>query len=204
MSEFHTMLSEFFCLKEQSTKSKIEEDIWKKYGVHGYVMLMDMSEFSLVTQRYGIVYYLSMIEKMKAVVRPIIESNSGSLVKYVADNVYARFDNASDAIDAAVEINETLDAINKSTPAEWDICVATGIDYGRFLKTEDGDIFGDAVNCASKFGEDIAQRNEIIISKRAFEHIDNPGKYQAKFVRFKVSGISLEAYTIKPLLVNIC
>jgi len=152
MSELHTMLNDFFCLRQKSTKSEIEEKIWKQYGIHGCVMLMDMSEFSLVTQRYGIVYYLSMIEKMKAVVRPLIESNSGTLVKYVADNVYARFNTANDAIDTAIKINETLDSINKLTPTEWDICVSTGIDYGRFLKTDDNDIFGDAVNCASKLG----------------------------------------------------
>ena len=197
MSELHTMLNDFFCLREKSTKSEIEEKIWKQYGVHGYVMLMDMSEFSLVTQRYGIVYYLSMIEKMKAVVRPLIESNSGTLVKYVADNVYARFNTANDAIDTAIKINETLDSINKLTPTEWDICVSTGIDYGRFLKTDDHDIFGDAVNCASKLGEDIAQKNEIIISKRAFENIEDKNSYLAEFVRFKISGISLEAYAIK-------
>jgi len=200
MSEFHTLLSDFFSLKDKFLRSEIEKKIWKNYGAHGYVLLIDMSEFSLVTQRYGIVYYLSMIEKMKTVVRPIIESNSGTLVKYVADNVYAIFDSASDAIASAIEVNKTLDEINKSTPAKWDICVSTGIDYGGFLKTEDGDLFGDAVNCASKLGEDIAQKNEIIISKEAFEHIENQGDYQAEFVHFKVSGISLEAYTIKPAI----
>jgi len=197
MSEFHSMLSDFFCLKEKSEKSEIEEKVWKKYGVHGYITLMDMSEFSLVTQRYGIVYYLSMIEKMKSVVLPIIESHSGILIKYVADNVYAQFDHASNAINSAIEINQTLKKINLQTPTEWDICVSTGIDFGRFLKTEDGDIFGDAVNCASKLGEDIAQKNEIIISKKAFDLIENNDKYQAEFVRFKISGICLEAYTIK-------
>ncbi len=198
MSEFHTLLNDFFSLKDKSLKSEIEKKIWNKYGAYGYVLLIDMSEFSLVTQRYGIVYYLSMIEKMKTVVRPVIESNSGTLVKYVADNVYAIFNSASDAIASAIEINKTLDEINKSTPAEWDICISTGIDYGGFLKTEDGDLFGDAVNCASKLGEDIAQKSEIIISKKAFEQIEHHGDYQAEFVHFKISGISLEAYTIKP------
>ena len=197
MSELQVMLSDYFCIEEKSTKSEIEAEIWEKYGVHGYVLLMDMSEFSLVTQRHGIVYYLSMIEKMKAVAEPIIKSNSGNLVKYVADNLYARFDNASNAVDAAIEINETLDNINKATPSKWDICVATGIDYGNFLLTEDGDIFGDAVNCASKFGEDLAHSNEIIISKKVFEHINDVEKYPAIPVCFNISGISLDAYSIK-------
>ena len=193
MNEFKSMLTEFFSLTDHAKKYKIEEQLWSKYGVHGYIMITDMSGFSLVTQRYGIVYYLAMIEKMRAVVEPIIKAHSGELIKFVADDVFACFDSAQDVIDCALEINSTLDQINSQTPTQWDICVSIGIDYGRFLRTEDGDIF----NCASKFGEDIAQKGEIIISKKAFANLDHTSQYNAEFVCFKISGISLEAYTIK-------
>ncbi|PCI62805.1 MAG: adenylate/guanylate cyclase [Gammaproteobacteria bacterium] len=196
MNEFQSMLNDFFHLNCEDKKSLIEEKIWSEYGVHGYIMIMDMSDFSLVTQRYGIVYYLAMIEKMRTVVAPVIKAHSGHLVKFVADNVFASFDQAQQVLDAALEINETLAALNKSTPKHWDICISTGIDYGRFLRTKDGDIYGDAVNCASKFGEDIAQKGEIIMSKRAFLNLEHRADYDAEFVRFKISGISLEAYSI--------
>jgi len=197
MKQLEELLGDYYHQIEADKKSEIEELIWSKYGVSGYIMIMDMSGFSLVTQRYGIVYYLAMIEKMRCTVRPIISQNSGHLVKFVADNVFASFQSAEDAINTAIEINAQLFEINKASSKQWDICVSTGIDYGRYLCTDDGDVFGDAVNCASKLGEDIAHKNEILVSEKAFANIKNTETYLAEHVRFKISGISLEAYSIQ-------
>ena len=103
----------------------------------------------------------------------MISKNSGTLVKFVADNVFASFQSAEDAIKTAIDINNQLDEINQASSKQWDICVSTGIDYGRYLCTDDGDVFGDAVNCASKLGEDIAHKNEILVSQKAFDNISN-------------------------------
>ena len=58
-------------------------------------------------------------------------------------------------------------------------------------------VFGDAVNCASKLGEDFAHKNEILVSEKAFSNIKETELYLAEHVRFKISGISLEAYSIQ-------
>lgn len=196
MRQFKTLLNEFFNLAEAKRKNEIEEIIWKKYGGNGYVMIMDMSDFSLITQRHGIICYLSMIEKMKTVVEPIISVSSGKLVKFVADSVFASFNSIEDAINASIEINRALNKINKNTPTQQDISVSIGIDYGRFLQTIDGDIFGDSVNCASKLGEDIAQKGEVIISKKAYVNLPDQSKYISESVKFNISGISIEAYSL--------
>jgi len=196
MKELQSLLDEYFHQSNDETKSEIEEVIWSKYGVCGHIMIMDMSGFSLVTQRYGIVYYLAMIEKMRRTVKPLIEKHSGVLVKFVADNVFASFQSAEDAINTAIDINTELANINKLSTKQWDICVSTGIDFGRYLCTDDGDVFGDAVNCASKLGEDIAHKNEILVSQKAFSTVKDTDSFLAEHVRFKISGISLEAYSI--------
>ena len=71
MKELQTLLGDYFHQSDDDNKSEIEEVIWAKYGVSGYILIMDMSGFSLVTQRYGIVYYLAMIEKMRCTVKPL-------------------------------------------------------------------------------------------------------------------------------------
>jgi class 3 adenylate cyclase len=196
MNILKTQLIQYFDNSDPELKLKIEQSIWDSYGVSGHIMIMDMSGFSLVTQRYGIVYYLAMIEKMKMVVEPLITENNGVLVKFVADNVFASFDTCEDAINTAIEINAQLNEINAMSPKQWDICVSTGIDYGRYLCAEDGDVFGDAVNCASKLGEDIADKNEILVSEKSFSTLIDSANYQSEHVRFKISGISLEAHSI--------
>lgn len=196
MNEFKSLLGEFYSLTDQAKKRDIEQRLWDKYGIHRFVMILDMSGFSLVTQRYGIVYYLAMIEKMQAAVQPIIDHYCGQTIKFVADNVFACFNNANDAIDSALAINQKLQEINNQTPSQWNICVSIGIDCGRILQTEDNDIFGDAVNCASKLGEDIAQKNEIIVSEKAYLSLPESHDYQSDFMHFKISGILLNAYVI--------
>ena len=41
------------------------------------------------------------------------------------------------------------------TSEDLDIYISCGIDYGRILLVDDKDCFGDAVNRASKLGEDV-------------------------------------------------
>lgn len=196
MKELKSLLSEFFSLTDVAKKGAIEQRIWDKHGSHQVVMVLDMSGFSLVTQRHGIVYYLAMIDKMQTVVQPIIDRFSGELIKFFADNAFACFSCTNDAIDAAIAINQTLLDINRKTPSQWDICVSIGIDSGRILRTQDSDIFGDAVNCASKLGEDIANKSEIIVSEKAYLSLPSGHNYRSDFVSFKISGILLNAYVI--------
>jgi adenylate cyclase len=198
MHQFKKLLNKFSNLpvEMQKSESEVENEIWERYGTQGYVMIIDMSGFTLVTQKHGIVYYLSMIEKMKMVVEPLISDNSGTLVKFVADNVFALFSSIEGAIKTSIEINKRLNDINEKAPKHRDIGVSIGIDYGRFLQTPDGDIFGDTVNCASKLGEDIGQKGDILISKKAYVNIVNQAQYNFTFADFQISGISIETYIL--------
>jgi class 3 adenylate cyclase len=48
--------------------------------------------------------------------------------------------------------------------------LSVGIDYGRVLLVGDVEFFGDPVNTASKLGEDLAVREEVLVTHRAIEH----------------------------------
>src|SRR5256886_5385868 len=51
-------------------------------------------------------------------------------------------------------------------PDEFDMHGEFGIGYGEILVIENEDIFGSEVNLASKLGEDLAQRGEILLTDR--------------------------------------
>lgn len=196
MFQFQNLLDEYFNQNNDSARQVIDDKIWQSFEQTGAIMIMDMSGFSLVTQRYGIVYYLSMIQRMRTICQPIVEANDGELIKFVADNVFARFKQTQDAIKAALAINLALDDINKKTPKMWDIQVSTGIDYGRYLYTDDKDVFGDSVNCASKLGEDIAASGEILVTETAMAQLPTNHGIKAELLHFKISGIALNAYKV--------
>jgi len=178
-------------------QDEIEKTLWDEFGTNGTVLVMDMSGFSRLTQKYGIVHYLSMVLRMQLTSQPIIESLGGRVVKFEADNCFALFDRVLPAVQAAVRLNTAFEAINRFTEDAFDIRVAIGIDYGGVLLTGGPDYFGDVVNSASKLGEDVAGPGEILLTRRAFQQIPPEAGYTGKPITPLLSGVRIEAYSLE-------
>lgn len=194
---FEDLLLEFAQQEEESKRKDIEKKLWEEFGTVKAVLVMDLSGFSLLTQRYGIVHYLSMVRRMQLASQPVIEQKGGRVVKYEADNCFAMFDDAHAALQAALDLNEVFNRMNVYTEEKFDIRVAIGIDYGDVLLTGGPDFFGAIVNRASKLGEDIAAPGEILITRAAFEHIPQKDRPRAEPLKLSISGIRLDALSIK-------
>jgi class 3 adenylate cyclase len=175
----------------------IEARLWKQFGAVKAVLIMDLSGFSLLTQKYGIVHYLSMVRRMQLTSQPIIEDNGGKVVKFEADNCFAMFDQPLDAVHAAIAINHAFEEINRGTDDRFDIRISSGIDYGKVLLIGGPDYFGATVNCASKMGEDTASPGEILISKAAFDQIPAEAAIQGDPLHLTLSGVEVEALSIR-------
>ena len=196
MSQFDDLVYAYTHTAEQAKRRTIERQLWQAYGITQAVFVLDMSQFSLLTQRHGIVFYLSLIRRMQMIVHPIIDQHAGHLIKFEADNCFARFAEVSDAIHAGIQINRALEVENQSTPDESAIRVTCGIDYGRFLLVHDGEFFGDPVNRASKLGEDLGEAGEILVTSDAMAQIEKQITDRVEAVHFSISGIALAAYRI--------
>lgn len=133
---------------------------------------------------------------MQQTVEPILKNRSGRLVKFEADNVFAFFNTPENALQAGIDIKVAFDAANKKYPDDLDILISIGIDYGKFLfLEEDHDFFGDPVNIASKLGEDLAKKGEIIMTEKAYNLIPEI-PYKSEAVLFEISGIRIQSYKI--------
>ena len=177
-------------------RKKLEDMIWQEYGTENTVLVLDMFGFSLLTRKYGIIHYLSMISRMQLTVEPIITGHGGKVIKFEADNCFALLPDSLSAARAAITIQHALAASNILTADELDIQVSIGIDYGKMLIVNDADIFGDAVNRACKMGEDIGAAGEILIMKEAMELIPEEGAIQGKPIEVSISGLSIPAFSI--------
>ena len=177
-------------------RKKLEDAIWQKYGTENTVFVLDMFGFSLLTRKYGIVHYLSMIRRMQLTVEPIITGHGGRIIKFEADNCFAILPDSLSAVRAAITIQHALAAANLITTNELDVHVSIGIDYGKILIVNNEDIFGDAVNRACKMGEDIGVAGEILITKEAMDLIPSNVEVQGKSVELSIGGLSIPAYTI--------
>jgi len=181
----------------EAGRHEIEEELWHDYGAERVVFVLDMAGFSLLTRKYGIIHYLSMVRRMQLTAEPIIETYNGTLVKFEADNCFATFPDTLSAIHAAIAMQLAFDASNLLTSDDFDVHISCGIDQGKILLVGTDDCFGDPVNRACKLGEDVATSGEILVTKDAIKGITTELDFQLREVNVSVSGLTIPAYAVE-------
>ncbi|MGI9482834.1 MAG: winged helix-turn-helix domain-containing protein [Hyphomicrobiales bacterium] len=131
------------------------------------------------------------------VIDPAIGRHSGRTVKLMGDGTLAEFSSVVGALQSAVEIQEELATRNGASGPAGKLRLRIGLHLGDVI-VEEGDIFGDGVNVASRL-ESIAQPGGIVLSKQVFDHIG--GNVPVRFVPLgeqQVKNISraIEAYRV--------
>ena len=195
--KFQELLLNYSQTEESEERHKIEETLWGEYGAEYAVFVLDMSGFSLLTRKHGIIHYLSMVRRMQLTTEPIVKSYGGMMIKYEADNCFAVFPDPLSAVNAAIAMQHALTAENLLTSDELDIHISCGIDYGKILVIGHEDCFGEPVNRASKIGEDLAAAGEIFITKDAMDKIPPEAGIKSREMSVSISGIVIPAYAIE-------
>jgi len=194
--KFQDLLLKFSLSEELDERKKIETTLWQDFGAEYAVFVLDMSGFSMLTRKHGIVHYLSMVRRMQLTTEPIVKSFDGDMIKYDADNCFALFPSPLNAINAAIAMQHAFDAANILTTDDLDIRIACGIDYGRILVINGEDCFGDAVNRASKLGEDVAEAGDILVTLEAMQMVPPEAGIKAREISISISGINIPAFAL--------
>jgi adenylate cyclase len=177
-------------------RSEIAQNIEDTFGQRKAVLALDMSGFSRTTQQHGIISFLLMIHQMQLICSPCVEEHGGMVIKTDADNLFCLFDTVADAVKASQEIITRLNAVNTVLPADRRLYIASGIGYGKILNIGNEDIFGDEMNLACKLGEDIAEREEILLTPAARAELNGSGIAMREGA-ISVSGIHLNYYYVE-------
>lgn len=130
----------------------------------GYTALMEQDEQKA----------FDFLQKNRKLQRPLIEQYGGHWIKELGDGVMASFDTVSDAVKAAVAIQkECINANNFQ--------LRIGIHQGEVV-AEANDVFGDAVNIASRI-QASAKPGSIFISEAVYKNVFNKKDIQTKFIK---------------------
>jgi class 3 adenylate cyclase len=114
-----------------------------------------------------------LLRKNREIQKPIIEEFGGRWIKELGDGVLASFPAVSNAVHAALKIQETC---KKSGAFELRI----GIHQGEVV-FENNDIFGDPVNIASRL-QSLAPPSEIFVSESVQRDLLNKKDIRSEFV----------------------
>jgi class 3 adenylate cyclase len=174
----------------------IDKRIVKDFQQVRSIFILDMSGFSRLVQRYGIIHYLGMIQRMRQVVGPAVERNGGVVVKFEADNCFAVFKKPAQALAASLDIHHDLEVANLMTDDDSDVYVSIGIGYGPVLLFCE-DMYGNELNLASKLGEDVAERGEILLTDAAKRELKGKSGVTFTALPLTVSGVNMRAWKVK-------
>ena len=128
----------------------------------GYTALMGRDELKA----------FELLEKNRQIQKPIIQQYNGKWIKELGDGVMASFNTVSDAVNAAIKIQQACNASK-----EFQLRI--GIHLGEVV-FENSDVFGDGVNIASRL-QAIANPGSIFISESVYNSISNKKEFQPKF-----------------------
>lgn len=190
--EFDDLIAKFAEESDPQKAEAIRQGIWDRFGTEGTVFISDMASFSSTSRKLGVCHFLKMIHRARQIIAPVIEANNGILLKCDADNCYAFFNSPDDAIRASFEVNRAFFKANDTFGIGEQIYLSVGIDFGRVLLVGDIDFFGDPVNTASKLGEDLAIREETLVTRRAIEHSNFIIPERAERMVARISEIEIQ------------
>ena len=115
-----------------------------------------------------------LLDRNRQIQKPIIEEFHGKFIKELGDGTLAIFNTVSDAVYAAMKIQETG---NNSK----EIKLRIGIHLGEVV-FENEDVFGDGVNIASRI-QQIATPGGIYISESVYNNVSNKQDIITRYVK---------------------
>jgi class 3 adenylate cyclase len=107
----------------------------------------------------------------KVLIEPILASHDGRIVKLMGDGALVEFPSATEAVAAAVEIQQATADHERNRPEAEQIRFRVGINLGDVVH-EDGDIFGEGVNLAARL-QALSEPGGICVSRNVYEQARN-------------------------------
>jgi TolB-like protein len=116
---------------------------------------------------------LELLRRNRNIQHPLIEQHAGRFIKEIGDGILASFSTATDAVSCSL-------AIQHACTNQHDLKLRIGIHMGEVI-FENGDVFGDGVNIASRL-QAMAPVSGTWISESVYNNISNKKEFTAKYM----------------------
>jgi adenylate cyclase len=156
------------------------------------VLFTDLVGFSTWALKAGDGPTLELLRAVGTAEETAVNQHRGQIVKRLGDGLMATFLDPQDAVDAALDANEALDAVEVEgyTPR-----MRAGIHWGRPRKLG-GDYLGVDVNIAARVA-DAAKAGEVLISDSALARIETSELRTGRPKRLRAEGVPRQLHTFR-------
>jgi adenylate cyclase len=150
------------------------------------IMFTDIAGFTGLTQSDEPVA-LQLVDELETMALPIFGKHHGRKVKSMGDGLLVEFPDALDAVQCAIDLQQTLHERNERLPSR-PLRLRIGLHLGDVQRRGD-DILGDAVNLASRV-EPLAEPGGVCLSGPIADQVRNKVPYRLeKLGTQKLRGI---------------
>ena len=133
---------------------------------HLTVMFTDIEDFTMKFSQQTREQQLKILELQDVIMRPIFTKFNGNIVKTIGDSFLVTFESPTNAILCGIEVQKAIQQNNDTRADNEKMKIRIAINSGE-VTLRDGDIFGEAVNIASRI-EGIAEINEVYFTEAVY------------------------------------
>jgi TolB-like protein/Tfp pilus assembly protein PilF len=161
-------------------------------------MFTDMVDYTTISEKNEALA-LTLLEEHRQLLRPVFASHGGREVKTIGDGFLVEFPSALEAVRCALEIQQLMHKRNQSVPSERKIVLRVAVHLGD-VEHRDGDVYGDAVNIASRI-QSLADPGGISITQQVYDHVRNSNEFRTVALgqnQLKNVQTPTQVYTVLP------
>lgn len=167
-----------------------EEELAARHRTESVVLITDMKAFSAMTEEVGSIESAKLVQRHRDVLIPVIERHRGKGKSTGGDGLVAAFASAADALAAAIDMQQTLDAAVKIDPRTREMLVRIGVARGEVVLDKGGRPFlGAAVNLAARV-MDLAEGGRIMTVEGVASASGLPGSVLHHHGEYRLKNIA--------------
>jgi class 3 adenylate cyclase len=146
------------------------------------ILFADVSDSTRLYESLGDVLGRHKVSRCLNTVTEVVNLHQGKVVKTIGDEVMCTFDSADDAVSAACDIHESVERMVLEETATGTIAMAVriGLHCGAAI-VEGNDVFGDAVNTASRMAS-LAKARQILTTESTVQMLGPPLRSAARCI----------------------
>jgi serine/threonine protein kinase/AAA+ ATPase superfamily predicted ATPase len=182
-------------LEQRQNIDKLIESKYKRLIV---ILFSDIVGSTRFFEQRGDIDGRAMLSRHNRQMFPVIKKNNGTIIKTMGDSIMASFLDVRAACSCAREMQQVLLRENQAQPPEDRISIRIAFHFGKAV-IEKEDVFGDAVNVASRI-QKYTDGDQIMISQSVVDEIANDSEYtyvQVGSVDMKGKAEKMSLYRLK-------
>ncbi|MEK7858479.1 MAG: adenylate/guanylate cyclase domain-containing protein [Elusimicrobiota bacterium] len=162
------------------------------------IMRTDIKDFTKKTNQISRAALLSLLEKQKQIVLPVLQSRGGKLINTIGEAYLLVFDSPTNAVLGAAAAQDALARYNSYRPEAERIEIRIAVNMGEIHLT-DGDIFGEPVSITAQLGN-LAAPGEVFFTEAVYLSMSKAEVACAEVDPLQLKGVAkmTKVYKVSP------